>query len=471
MTKIQFWKQFTTCLRMELYTLRCIQYDKDTILKAIYNFLPSLELCTLAVFSMTKIQFWKQFTTRITFVCNTTKLYSVWQRYNFESNLQPFFILRPPTRCCIQYDKDTILKAIYNTQRAARGARRLYSVWQRYNFESNLQHLPLQCPQPFAVFSMTKIQFWKQFTTAPVQRGGKFLLYSVWQRYNFESNLQRLRRPHSQYCCCIQYDKDTILKAIYNVVPLGTLDFMLYSVWQRYNFESNLQPSSKFNVFILAVFSMTKIQFWKQFTTARKRHHARVGLYSVWQRYNFESNLQQKTKAYVSPCAVFSMTKIQFWKQFTTLLRNRLCLLCCIQYDKDTILKAIYNEEQKKLLIRYAVFSMTKIQFWKQFTTTSCATPFASLLYSVWQRYNFESNLQPREFKVNRIPRCIQYDKDTILKAIYNEEQKKLLIRYAVFSMTKIQFWKQFTTAQHDIILPECCIQYDKDTILKAIYN
>ena len=191
---------------------------------------------------MTKIQFWKQFTTLEVVVAKQSPLYSVWQRYNFESNLQHIYFILESRICCIQYDKDTILKAIYN-----RGAVAQYVAK--------------------AVFSMTKIQFWKQFTTTS---------------YVFSSS-----------CCCIQYDKDTILKAIYN-------------------FE---RPS--FSPF-RAVFSMTKIQFWKQFTTINSTFSSLYGLYSVWQRYNFESNLQLIE-------AVLKANK------------------CCIQYDKDTILKAIYN--------------------------------------------------------------------------------------------------------------------------------
>ena len=170
------------------------------------------------------------------------------------------------------------------------------------------------------------------------------MLYSVWQRYNFESNLQHLSVIINKDNSCIQYDKDTILKAIYN------------------SFANSLRFCS---------------------------------LYSVWQRYNFESNLQ----------------------------RQRSCVLRvsrCIQYDKDTILKAIYNMSETVILRPAAVFSMTKIQFWKQFTTGIATNGHRRMLYSVWQRYNFESNLQPLPFDSYFAACCIQYDKDTILKAIYN---------------------------------------------------
>ena len=47
------------------------------------------------------------------------------------------------------------------------------------------------------------------------------MLYSVYQRYNFESNLQRADVERGKVHCCIRYIKDTILKAIYNQLPLS----------------------------------------------------------------------------------------------------------------------------------------------------------------------------------------------------------------------------------------------------------
>ena len=96
------------------------------------------------VFNMTKIQFWKQFTT-----------------------FKELFTL----------------------------SSMVYSIWQRYNFESNLQRLVLLPFSRFGVFNMTKIQFWKQFTTPPNHFDNQIQVYSIWQRYNFESNLQRQYYP------------------------------------------------------------------------------------------------------------------------------------------------------------------------------------------------------------------------------------------------------------------------------------
>ena len=164
----------------------------------------------------------------------------------------------------------------------------------------------------------------------------------------------------------------------------------LYSICQRYNFESNLQPQ----LFELAY------QRW---------------LYSICQRYNFESNLQHTA-------ALFAV-----WKG-------------CIRYVKDTILKAIYNSETAINCLQIAVFDMSKIQFWKQFTTGNGVKTKDGKLYSICQRYNFESNLQPLIRIIVFASSCIRYVKDTILKAIYNISVYMLIYVIAVFDMSKIQY-------------------------------
>ena len=68
--------------------------------------------------------------------------------------------------------------------------------------------------------------------------------------------------------------------------------------------------------------------------------------------------------------------------------------LYCIRYVKDTILKAIYNRPIK--------------------------AENGNKLYSICQRYNFESNLQHQTRDEAKDENCIRYVKDTILKAIYN---------------------------------------------------
>ena len=91
--------------------------------------------------------------------------------------------------------------------------------------------------------------------------------------------------------------------------------------------------------------------------------------------------------------------------------------ICCIRYVKDTILKAIYNVRIVEHISVSAVFDMSKIQFCKQFTTEDYQHTEVCRLYSICQRYNFESNLQLNSIRSRSTKSCIRYVKDTILEA------------------------------------------------------
>ena len=216
-TKIQFWKQITTQRLRRRVAVCCIELYKDTILKANHNALKTLKNSTSAVLSYTKIQFWKQITTSM---------------YKYNNNI-----------CCIELYKDTILKANHNS------------------------HVPRAWHHK-AVLSYTKIQFWKQITTWSENGGFITMLYWAIQRYNFESKSQPILVTELGMTSCIELYKDTILKANHNIF-------------------CNINPSN------CAVLSYTKIQFWKQITTALGKLFISMVLYWAIQRYNFESKSQQ----------------------------------------------------------------------------------------------------------------------------------------------------------------------------------
>ena len=143
--------------------------------------------------------------------------------------------------------------------------------------------------------------------------------------------------------CCL-YSKDTISKAIHNISP-------------------RLTKAS------VGVAYTAKIQFRKQFTTLPCEVHKYTLVLLIQQRYNFESNSQQ------------------------SVIKRKFTFRCCL-YSKDTISKAIHNLLLINLVLRQGVAYTAKIQFRKQFTTSS----FFPASFS-W---------------------CCLYSKDTISKAIHN---------------------------------------------------
>ena len=100
----------------------------------------------------------------------------------------------------------------------------------------------------------------------------------------------------------------------------------------------------------------------------------------------------------------------------------------------------------KKFLFFIVVFNMTKIQVRKQFTTDVDDNRQATVLFSIWRRYKFESNSQLSDCLPLPAMRCFQYDEDTSSKAIHNSFCKSRYSPTVVFNMTKIQVRKQFTT-------------------------
>ena len=167
-------------------------------------------------------------------------------------------------------------------------------------------------------------------------------------------------------------------------------------ICQRYKFESNPQPSSKASFLALNVAYMSKIQIWKQSTTKGNT----LGLRCKCRLYVKDTNLKAIHNT-LSICSIRAlnvayMSKIQIWKQSTT-KGNTLGLRCkCRLYVKDTNLKAIHNTLSICSIRALNVAYMSKIQIWKQSTTVWCSFSTLARMSLICQRYKFESNPQLR---------------------------------------------------------------------------
>ena len=175
------------------------------------------------------------------------------------------------------------------------------------------------------------------------------------------------------------------------------------------------------------VFNMSKIQISKQITTPVYKGVSNYILYSICQRYRFQSKLQQESI-------------------------NSLSVRYCIQYVKDTDFKANYNHLSNRDFWRIIVFNMSKIQISKQITTNVSSSRLDIKLYSICQRYRFQSKLQLYINDELILENCIQYVKDTNFKANYNSNAERIGLVIIVFNMSKIQISKQITTKQIKIL-------------------
>ena len=138
-------------------------------------------------------------------------------------------------------------------------------------------------------------------------------------------------------------------------------------------------------------------------------------------------------------------SKILNWKQITTILGPGVDSIRCVQWFKDTKLKANHNIFFVYSRPACVVSNGSKILNWKQITTAG----------------------RP----LSAVPGCVQWFKDTKLKANHNFPYL-VFERFGVVSNgSKILNWKQITT---DIPLANVkygCVQWFKDTKLKANHN
>ena len=138
-------------------------------------------------------------------------------------------------------------------------------------------------------------------------------------------------------------------------------------------------------------------------------------------------------------------SKILNWKQITTRTHQWFPVTGCVQWFKDTKLKANHNSNRLIKQIRSVVSNGSKILNWKQITTVSP--------------------------KVGRGHSCVQWFKDTKLKANHNLSLIRTSNAKVVSNGSKILNWKQITTCDGWQCRDHRCVQWFKDTKLKANHN
>ena len=195
---------------------------------------------------------------------------------------------------------------------------------------------------------------------------------------------------------------------------------------------------------------------------------------------------------------------------------------CCFQWFKGTNLKANHNTVLAIRLTFAVVSNGSKVQIWKQITTTVFIKLGEFLLFPMVQRYKFESKSQRGKIFPTISRCCFQWFKGTNLKANHNPWVSMALIlvlfpmvqRYkfesksqhfhaygftkgVVSNGSKVQIWKQITTlssrqpypsllfpmvqrykfeSKSQLVKRKCgnaarCFQWFKGTNLKANHN
>ena len=143
------------------------------------------------------------------------------------------------------------------------------------------------------VLDTTKVQIFKQITTAVLWQLRAVLLFQIPQRYRFSSKSQLFRFGIEKLSCCFRYHKGTDFQANHNT----WIELLLRSP---------------------VVLDTTKVQIFKQITTLIDLIYSYGQLFQIPQRYRFSSKSQHFVKNFILKSVVLDTTKVQIFKQITT---------------------------------------------------------------------------------------------------------------------------------------------------------
>ena len=220
----------------------CFRYHKGTDFQANHNSINQGGEILKVVLDTTKVQIFKQITTKDSTEALNALLFQIPQRYRFSSKSQHKHGLLPLGECCFRYHKGTDFQANHNVASA----------------------LPMQLQ---VVLDTTKVQIFKQITTL-LQRAFEIEpLFQIPQRYRFSSKSQQDHGRWSASRVVLDTTKVQIFKQIttqwlYYIVP-----HLLFQIPQRYRFSSKSQHVQQWCTHLMVVLDTTKVQIFKQITT------------------------------------------------------------------------------------------------------------------------------------------------------------------------------------------------------------
>ena len=222
--------------------------------------------------------------------------------------------------------------------------KRLFQIPQRYRFSSKSQRHCLDLCQRWVVLDTTKVQIFKQITTAWDRHILYLWLFQIPQRYRFSSKSQHINTHLYRHFSCFRYHKGT-------------------------DFQANHNPVRAKGHYIGVVLDTTKVQIFKQITTYDNGGYADSTLFQIPQRYRFSSK---------------SQLILPFHSNSPR----------CFRYHKGTDFQANHNDISPFKMLRLVVLDTTKVQIFKQITTRGNKYTIAVRLFQIPQRYRFSSKSQ-----------------------------------------------------------------------------
>ena len=196
---------------------------------------------------------------------------------------------------------------------------------------------------------------------------------------------------------------------------------LLFQIPQRYRFSSKSQPIQCSVNVTLVVLDTTKVQIFKQITTLLKVFLMQILLFQIPQRYRFSSKSQQIPNAEFDALGLFQIPQRYRFSSKSQLYRGYRGLKArCFRYHKGTDFQANHNTNAGVASTPEVVLDTTKVQIFKQITTNMLASGVPLELFQIPQRYRFSSKSQHVLKVLTTCACCFRYHKGTDFQANHN---------------------------------------------------
>ena len=150
---------------------------------------------------------------------------------------------------------------------------------------------------------------------------------------------------------------------------------------------------------------------------------------------------------------------------------NKKTYLCCFRYHKGTDFQANHNLRSMRLISESVVLDTTKVQIFKQITTSETCNKKMSVLFQIPQRYRFSSKSQLQILHSVKVMSCFRYHKGTDFQANHN------VIQFCPCPCQLFQIPQRYRFSSKsqltDVKLDDtyCCFRYHKGTDFQANHN
>ena len=196
----------------------------------------------------------------------------------------------------------------------------------------------------------------------------------------------------------------------------------------------------------LVVLDTTKVQIFKQITTIQCSVSVTLWLFQIPQRYRFSSKSQQSPYCLTLTC-------------------------CCFRYHKGTDFQANHNYCFYTYPDDFVVLDTTKVQIFKQITTLFNLSTILNWLFQIPQRYRFSSKSQLYMIGTHQYRGCFRYHKGTDFQANHNTDKTYLVTQMLFQIPQRYRFSSKSQRERNSRLGFRRCFRYHKGTDFQANHN